>query len=92
MRLKLLLFLVAALALCASASAQDAPRIVKRFHLYNQSGAIGQVTVYTPKAGHGGMFRNTYVSEVWRLRNPMILGMPCHQSVANLRKFIRTGR
>ena len=49
-----LLFAVA-LAMYPSSSAQDTPHIVKRFHLYNQTGSIGPITVYTPK--HGGMFR-----------------------------------
>ena len=54
---RVFLLFVVALAMCASGSAADTPHIVKRFHLYNQSGAIGPVTVYTPKPGHGGMFR-----------------------------------
>jgi hypothetical protein len=55
----LLLFAVI-LAMCASSSAGDTAHIVKRFHLYNQTGPIGPVVVYTPK--HGGMFRvNTFV-------------------------------
>jgi hypothetical protein len=56
MRRKLLLFFVA-LTLCFGGSARDTPHILKRFHLYNQSGAIGPVTVYTPQRGHGGIFR-----------------------------------
>ncbi len=59
MRRMLLLF-VAALAI--SAGAQDRPHIVKRFHLYNQTGAIGPITIYTPRHGHGAMFGvNTFM-------------------------------
>jgi len=50
------------LAMCASGSAEFYPHVVKCFHLYNQTGAIGPVTVDTPRVGHGGMFRvNTFV-------------------------------
>jgi hypothetical protein len=57
MHRKLMLLFVVAVATCVGGSAADTPHIVKRFHLYNQLGAIGPVTVYTPRAGHGGMFR-----------------------------------
>ncbi len=62
MHKRLLLLFAVMLAMCVGGSAGDTPHIVKRFHLYNQSGAIGPVAVYTPKVGHGGMFRvNTFV-------------------------------
>jgi hypothetical protein len=62
MHRKLMLLFAVALATCAGGFAQDTPHIVKRFHLYNQSGAIGPITIYTPKVGHGGMFRvNTFI-------------------------------
>jgi hypothetical protein len=51
---------------CSWSSAQDAksgvqyPHVVKRFHLFNQTGAIGPLTLYTPK--RDGMFRvNTFM-------------------------------
>jgi hypothetical protein len=55
MRRKLLLLFVLCLSMCVGGSASDVARIVKRFHLYNQTGAIGPITVYTPN--RGGMFR-----------------------------------
>jgi hypothetical protein len=56
MHKKLLLLFVFCLSVCASGPAKDGiPHIVKRLNLYNQTGAIGPITLYTPK--HSGMFR-----------------------------------
>jgi hypothetical protein len=56
MHRKLLLLFVLCLFMCAAGSAKDGiPHVVKRFNLYNQTGAIAPITLYTPK--HSGMFR-----------------------------------
>ena len=57
MHRKMLLVFAVALTTCVGVSAEDTPHIVKRFHLYNRTGSIGPVTVYTPQRGHGGIFR-----------------------------------
>ena len=61
MRNKLLLLVVLSLFMCAAGSAKDGiPHVVKRFNLYNQTGPIGPITLYTPK--RSGMFRvNTFM-------------------------------
>jgi len=66
---KLLRLSTILLALCVGVSAQSAewvqpaqsyPHIVKRFHLYNQTGVIGPITIFTPK--DSGIFRiNTFM-------------------------------
>jgi hypothetical protein len=62
MHRKLFVVFVVVLATCVGGFAQDRPRIVKRFHLYNQTGDTGLVKIYTPKAGHGALFRiNTFM-------------------------------
>src|SRR5579864_590406 len=56
MHRKLLLLFVLSLSMCAGSAAKDGiPHVVKRFNLYNQTGPIGPITLYTPK--HSGMFR-----------------------------------
>jgi hypothetical protein len=61
MHKKLLLLFVFCLSVCAVGSAKDGiPHVVKRFNLYNQTGTIGPITLYTPK--HSGLFRiNTVI-------------------------------
>jgi hypothetical protein len=61
MHKKLLLLFVLCLFMCAAGSAKDGtPHVVKRFNLYNQTGPIGPITLYTPK--RSGMFRvNTFM-------------------------------
>src|SRR5580692_1524033 len=62
MHKKLMLLFAVAVATCVGGFAADSPHIVKRFHLYNQTEATGPITIYTPKLGHGGMFRvNTFI-------------------------------
>ena len=61
MRIKPFCLLIVLASACGLANAESA-QIVKRFHLYNQTGGIAPVAIYTPRAGHGGMFRvNTFV-------------------------------
>jgi len=56
MHKKLLLLFVLCLFMCAGSAAKDSiPHVVKRLNLYNQTGPIGPITLYTPK--HSGMFR-----------------------------------
>ena|SRR5579872_5855043 len=61
MHRKLILLFVLSLFMCAGGAAKDGiPHVVKRFNLYNQTGPIGPITLYTPK--HSGMFRvNTFM-------------------------------
>jgi hypothetical protein len=56
MHKKLLLLFVLCLFMCVGGAAKDGiPHVVKRFNLYNQTGPIGPIALYTPK--HSGMFR-----------------------------------
>jgi hypothetical protein len=56
MHKKLLLLFVFCLSVCAVGSAKDGtPHIVKRFNLYDQTGPIGPITLYTAKRSR--MFR-----------------------------------
>jgi hypothetical protein len=63
MHKKLLLLFVFCLSVCVGGSAKDGtPHIVKRLNLYNQTGSIGPITLYTPK--HAGVFRVNMVTVI----------------------------
>jgi hypothetical protein len=80
MRGKLLLLFVLSLSRCAGSSAKDGiPHVVKRFNLYHQTGAIGPVTLYTPKqrdvSGEHVHASNCWKSGFrWVLPDPWIYG------------------
>jgi hypothetical protein len=51
MHKKLLLLFVLCLLMCAAGSAKDGiPHVVKRFNLYNQTGPIGPIALYTRRS------------------------------------------